>query len=276
VVARIAPEFAATAPMYDSTASTSVMNDATSTSVERFCELNPDLSRIEAERDARSGIMLLIDVGIFCFLLFSPILSLVAKMTEPWVIAIELAIIFLIGWCCIEYGARRVVWFDCLARGVVVTFEKTNTVGAWSKQPPMYLAYSFLLIHAFVTYLGFDPKLNTGDVSDIITACLSVLAVLFVLLLTKNMVDLEGANALLTIPMFFYFFNDSMLRERGFNTASFADLAKYILVDRIASDDFSWNEIHALQPSKGTVRKTTLIDGVRIAWFLRPYKNKKC
>jgi len=181
---------------------------------------------------------------------------------------------------------RRVVWFTCIARGVVLTFDKTHTVEAWARQKPMYLAYAFLFVHAFVNYLGLDPNFTKGDLVDILSAALSVLAVLFVVLMTKTLVDLEGANSLLTVPMFLYFFDESILRERGFHVVSFADLTQYILVDRAKKIEmkakpsdgvelkFSWNEIHALTPSE-TPRRTTLIDGVRVAYFLRRYKNVK-
>jgi len=83
------------------------------TSVERFCDLNPDLSKIEAERDGVSGLMLLVDVLIFCFLLFSPILSMIPKMRGPWVVGIELSIIILIAWCCIEVRVIEINHLVC-------------------------------------------------------------------------------------------------------------------------------------------------------------------
>ena len=181
---------------------------------------------------------------------------------------------------------RRVVWFTCIARGVILSFEKTHHLFAWARQKPMYLAYAFLLVHAFVSYLGLDPYFTKGRFVDILSAALSIFAVLFVLLMTRTLVDLEGANSLLTVPMLLYFFDESILQERGFHVVSFADLTQYILVDRAKKIEmkakpsdgvelkFSWNEIHALTPSE-TPRRTTLIDGVRVAYFLRRYKNVK-
>ena len=189
--------------------------------MERFCALNGDLCKIEAERDARSGVMLAVDIGVFVFLLLGPIVSMIPKMRGPWVVAIELTLVISIALWCVEFGARRVVWFTCCARGVILTFDKTHTIRAWATQKPMFLAYAFLFVHAFVNYLGLDPTFTRGDLADVLTAVLSILAVLFVLLMTKNLIDIEGANSLLTVNMFLFFFDDAVLRERGFHVTSF-------------------------------------------------------
>ena len=51
----------------------------------------------------------------------------------------------------------------------------------------MKFAYVFVVTHAFVTYLGLDPKLQRGEVRDILAAVLSILAVTFAVLMTKQL-----------------------------------------------------------------------------------------
>jgi uncharacterized membrane protein len=246
--------------------------------VETFLARNPSLESIECERDVVAGRALWLRVLIFWFLLLSPIVSAVPKMrgAGPAYMVIELTMVSAIAWCCVEYSHRSVVWYTCLARGVVITYEKTHEWKAWRGRTPMIFAYVFLFVHALVTYLGLDPTLSKGDLTDILTAILSILAVLFVLLMTKELVDLEGANSLLTIPMFIFFFDADVLTDRGFTVVDFQDLARYILIDRPLLDleNFSWNEIHRLTPHEPK-RKPTLIDGVRVAYFLRKYRNLK-
>ena len=265
------------------TTTTTTTTSRMTTSVEQFCALNPDLRKIDAERDGRSGVMLAVDICVFVFLLLGPIVSMIPKMRGPWVVAIEMTLVISIACWCVEFGARRVVWFTCCARGVILTFDKTHTIRAWASQKPMFLAYAFLFVHAFVNYLGLDPKFNRGDLADVLTAVLSILAVLFVLLMTKNLIDIEGANSLLTVNMFLYFFDDDILRARGFHVVSFRRLAHYILIERSKrrapkEAEFSWNEIHTLtddEDDASVQRETSFADGVRIALFLRKYKNLK-
>jgi hypothetical protein len=274
----------ATTTTTTTTTTAEVATTEVATSVERFCALNGDLRKIEAERDERSGVMLAVDIGVFVFLLLGPIVSMIPKMRGPWVVAIELTLVISIALWCVEFGARRVVWFTCCARGVILKFDKTHTMRAWATQKPMFLAYAFLFVHAFVNYLGLDPTFTRGDLADVLTAVLSILAVLFVLLMTKNLIDIEGANSLLTVNMFLFFFDDAVLRERGFHVASFRNLAQYILVDRPKrvkeasskqDDEFSWNEIHAMTEDESQARETYFFDGVRVALFLRPYRHLK-
>lgn len=247
-----------------------------------FLERNPRLGRVEKARDDAIGWRLWVSVGVFCFLLLGPVMPLIPRFrgAGPAFLAIEAVAVTAIAWCSIEYGHRRAVWFQCLSKGIVVTYEKTHEIGRWITQPAMFFAYAFLFVHALVTYLGLDPTLGGGDlVADVLTAILSMLAVLFVVLMTKNLVDTEGANALLTVPMFVYLFqDDAVLAERGFSTVDFADLAQYVIVDRASNRKFSWNEIHELQAPVGhftpvSNRRATLLDGFRIARFLRKYND---
>ena len=98
------------------------------TSIELFLAQNKSLSEMKVERDGQAGIMLWVNVGIFCFLLFSPIIALIPTMSNAAFMAIELSLIILIGWSKIEYAHRATVWNVCLTRGIIVDFPKTHKV----------------------------------------------------------------------------------------------------------------------------------------------------
>ena len=129
------------------------------------------------------------------------------------------------------------MWNVCLARGIIVDFPKTHKAIMWLRQMPMYFAYLFLFLHAFTVYLTLDPNLEKGELSDILQATLSILAVLFVLLMTKEFVVIEGANSLLTLNMVVYLFQDEhLLREKGFASSTCLDWNLLSRDDRTISD----------------------------------------
>lgn len=249
------------------------------TGVEKFYEANPRRARVEAARDEAAGWKKWVRVGVFVFILCGPVVSLIPlyRGAGAAYAVIELGMIACIMWSGIEYAHRREVWFAMLARGVVTTFDKTHEPKLWATRTPMMFAYAFCVIHAFVTYLGLDPTLARGEVKDVLAAVLSILAVTFALLMTKQLVDVEGANALVTVPMFVFLFeDDEMFCDKGMAVVAFADVAKYVLVDRDRDEKFCWNELHRIRPASfEEQRRVTLIDGVRVAHFLRRYKDLK-
>ena len=253
------------------------------TSIELFLAQNKSLSEMKVERDGQAGIMLWVNVGIFCFLLFSPIIALIPTMSNAAFMAIELSLIILIGWSKIEYAHRATVWNVCLTRGIIVDFPKTHKVTMWLRQLPMFFAYFFLFLHAFTVYLTLDPELEKGELSDILQAILSILAVLFVLLMTKEFVVIEGANSLLTLNMVVYLFQDeNLLREKGFRVVHMSRLQDFVKdrsnrFGREKTGHFSWNEIHRDIESSETeeckLRGLSLICGSRSARFLWPFRD---
>ena len=101
--------------------------EKTTTSIELFLSKNKDVSAMKTERDDQAGIMLWINVAIFCFLLFSPIIALIPTMSKAAFMVIELSLIILIDG--VKSNTRQsetAVWNVCLARGIIVDFPETH------------------------------------------------------------------------------------------------------------------------------------------------------
>lgn len=147
-------------------------------------------------------------------------------------VVIEFVMIVMIVWCVVEYGYRRVVWFICIVWGVCVMFEKMEGFRVWATRVSMTFVIVFVALYGFIMYLGLDLMLLKGELVDIFFVVLLILVVMFVLLMMKNLCDIEGANALLTVFMFVYFFDDDdILVECGFVMVFFVVLVKYVLID---------------------------------------------
>jgi hypothetical protein len=205
-------------------------------------------------------------------------------MKDQVFIVLELLLIGLIGWSKVEYSHRATVWLICLTRGIIVDFPKTHKLTMWLKALPMFFAYGFLLLHALTVYLTLDPDFKKGDVSDILTAVLSILAVLFVLLMTKSFVVIEGANSLMTVNMFSYFFEDAnILSDKGFRVVHISRLQEFVFARSNMkgferTGQFSWNEIHqnsfqADETEESKLRGVSLFCGTRCARFLWPFRD---
>jgi len=246
----------------------------TETSLKLFLGKNPNIKLVKAGRDAHSGIWKLIDAAIFGFLLFSPALPIIPEMEMPAIVATLWILISLIMWCKIEYCNRAELWYACLYRGIILDFPKTNKLKGWLCAPPMMFAYSFLLIFGAVLYVGLDPDFEFDSHENALQAILSVVGVIFILLLTKSFVNLEGAPALLTLNMVIAVFeNPEFLKAQGFKVVQFADLQHFMERKRASKDKtFHWDELHALGGSDASASKAiSLIGGTRVLMSLRKF-----
>merc|ERR1719265_2610209 len=198
------------------------------------------------------------------------------KMKEPAIVAVLWVLILLIMWCKIEYAHRTEVWYICLCRGVIVDFPKTNKPAKVFTQPPMIFAIIFILIFGLVTYIGLDPnfKFEKPD-EDLLSALLTILAVLFVLTMTKSFVDMEGAPMLLTLNMVIAFFeNPEFCKAQGFKVVHFANLQKYVNEKKKSgSNAFNWDEVHALSSTPDGHTRISLIGGTKMWLFLKKHKD---
>ena len=132
-------------------------------------------------------------------------------MSKAAFMVIELSLIILIGWSKINtaqsdgvervFGERNNCRFSENAQNDHVV--EANAV---------YYLFLFLRVYGLST---LDPNLEKGELSDILQATLSILAVLFVLLMTKEFVVIEGANSLLTLNMVVYLFQDEHYFEEN-------------------------------------------------------------
>lgn len=274
-------------------------------SIEKFLKYNTQLDEIKARRDGVIGWMKFVNVAVFGFLLFSPALTLIPKMKLKWVVAVLWTIIGLILWTYLEYQARSEIWFICLCRGIIVDFHKTDSAVRWVCQKPMFFAYVFIIIFVVVTYVGLDPHLEIvahfeSHETDLASAIMAGVGLLFVIFMSKSVVDLEGSNWLLTPNLMIAYFKDpELLAAKGFKVVHLSQLKKLVggismgeigslansvtgeltfgLVDgssaSASEDQFSWNNVHALSHVADESIWFNLVDGFRISHALRAYKD---
>jgi len=247
----------------------------------KFLEKNPKLERMKKARDSKGGIFKWLDIAIFCYLLLAPVLGFLPGMSQPAYALILLAFVIAIAFCKIEYNHRAEVWHMCLYRGVIVDFPKTNTAAGWLLKIPTVLAISFLMVYGFVLYIGLDPDFKfplegeTGRKGSdfLLTAILAILGVLFVLLMTKAFVDVEGAPQLQTLNLTVWLFEDpELLKEKGFTVVHFSQLESFVDEIKKSGNQFSWQDVHALshevKPGKGSIN-----GGITIQGFLKKFKD---
>jgi len=247
------------------------------TSVKAFLQKNPNLALVKAARDSKGGVFKFLDVAIFGFLLFSPALPIIPTMKEPAVVLTLWVLICLIMWCKIEYNHRAEVWYFCLCRGIILDFPKTNTLKGWLLQKPTLVAIVFLLTFGIVTYIGLDPGFRLDDYRYALSAVLSVVGLLFVLLMTRAYVDVEGAPQLLTLNLVIHLFEDpEMLRAKGFKVVHSSNLQAFMNRKKRAGDkSFSWDEVHALSHQPEQSQNLSLCGGTKLFLFLNQFKDSE-
>jgi len=252
------------------------VEEGSNTSVTMFLQNNTSREGITKVRDGKCGFMMWVDAAIFGFLLFSPCLALIPEMEQPVIVLVLWVIIGLIMWSKIEYNHRIAVWYICLNRGIIVDFPKTHKPKGWLLQLPTLFALTFLICVGIVIYVGLDPGFTFSDTDYIIAACLAIVGVAFVLLLTKQFVDLEGANLLSVNMMAHFLADDQILQDKGFKVVHLVDLQNFMIQKKSNKDDaFSWNEIHELRrkPEPGKPKGCPLLAGTKLFYYLKTHKD---
>lgn len=130
---------------------------------------------------------------------------------------------------------------------------------------------------------GSDPTCSGGTTSPIplegvpakvVDAIFYLLGYLFVLLLTKSVVDLEGGHRILTVNLFISYLKDvKVLEARGYKVVHFTQVQNYIKNKR-KNDPFSWNEIFQLSHEPDSkAPKVDLTWGCSLAPILREHRD---
>ena len=174
------------------------------------------MSLLINKRDEICGWKKYFVAAIFAWMLVAPCLVLITIFEDKfWVMSFILIMIGLILWSYWEYCLRSKIWFVCLCRGIIVDFDKTDTAKRWATQVPMYFSYGMIVLSGLLTYLG-DTQ-DERQVDRIITSVMFLLGLTFVIFLCKSIVDLEGANKILTLNLFVNYFEDPLiLASKGF------------------------------------------------------------
>lgn len=252
------------------------------TSLSLFLEKNPWLETIKEYREAKGGIFKWIDIVIFGWLIFSPALVFVPKMKEPAIIAVLWVIISLLMLFKVDYAHQAEAWFICLCRGIVLDLPKTDSPKKWLISRPVAFALFFILIYLVVTYIGLDPDLTFSDHEKVLEAVLGAIGLLFVLMLTKTVVCVEGDTGTLSLNMLLFIFADpAMLADKGFRMVHISQLNAYVKEHSnkfgacAGPAKFSWDDIHKL-PCEALPHRSCQSDpltGFRLVRFLKPLKD---
>ena len=208
------------------------------TSIAQFLRCNPRLGTMKGKRDD-NGLTKWLAIAIFAYLIFSPVLIIIPKMKEPAVVIVLWVIIGLLMLSKIEYSFRSELWFICLCRGVIVDFPKTDSARRWLCSPPVILSLVFLLVYSIVIYISLDPdfefeeaEVASGETSQghpLLVMGLGLMGLLFILLLAKATVDVEGATGTLSLNLMLTYFDDpTLLAHRGFTVVHFSRLVEYV------------------------------------------------
>eukprot|EP01010_Urceolus_cornutus_P000919 NODE_142_length_2220_cov_310.188392_g115_i0.p1 GENE.NODE_142_length_2220_cov_310.188392_g115_i0~~NODE_142_length_2220_cov_310.188392_g115_i0.p1 ORF type:complete len:574 (-),score=96.07 NODE_142_length_2220_cov_310.188392_g115_i0:388-2109(-) len=235
-----------------------------------FLARNPDITMMKKKRDKFQGPLKFIKAAIFAFLLFSPVLTIIPDLgSEGWVIAFLWILIALIMIFYIEYWARAECWYTCICRGIILDFRKTDKLMRWACNPIMWIAYTFIITAGVLT--GLAKEGSTKD--RIITGCLFVLGLLFVISLTKTIVDLEGSNRLQTVNLILAYFSDpELLRAKGFKMIHETQLARWQKTLKENHAPFSWDQLFALSHVPCDT-KMALFWGMKTTGHLRKHKD---
>eukprot|EP01010_Urceolus_cornutus_P000398 NODE_1053_length_1141_cov_293.573260_g801_i0.p1 GENE.NODE_1053_length_1141_cov_293.573260_g801_i0~~NODE_1053_length_1141_cov_293.573260_g801_i0.p1 ORF type:complete len:265 (+),score=45.54 NODE_1053_length_1141_cov_293.573260_g801_i0:135-929(+) len=237
--------------------------------IQYFLSRNPNLELMKEKRNSFQGFMKYIKAAIFGFLLFSPVLTIIPDLAggRAWVIPVLWILIALIMVCYLEYWARAECWYSCICRGIIVDFRKTDSLKLWACNPVMFIAYAFIIIAGVLTAIGKDDT----TINRIVTGLLFVVGLLFVIFMTKGVIDLEGASRLQTLNLLLHYFVDpDLLKDKGFKTVHETQLAAWVKANK--NNPFSWNYIFALSHEKNSQRMSPLW-GIQTTGLLKKYRD---
>lgn len=250
-------------------------------SVENFLAKNGEQKRLIMARDNVISWKKWIHLVIFVYLLISPIFQmLISASGTAWVLCFYVIPLALIIWSFIEYWARSEIWYCCLCRGIILNMEKTNEFGKWACTLPLYFVYFFFTVVAVIWALTYKPEKDekTGESKSemrYVGAALFLIGILFILVMTKAFVDIEGAPRLLSVNMFIFLLDDAkVLSSRGYKVVHYSQLDKYFN-SRDSNAKFSWNDLYKLshKPAADGITKWNLTWGFSLASLLRDNKD---
>lgn len=253
------------------------------TSIALFLKKNSELTTMKKQRDGKGGIFKWIGVALFAWLLFSPALVLIPELDSPWIVAVLWLIIGLILVLKVDYCHIAEAWFICMCRGIIIDMPKTDAPLKWMCSGVVKLSLIFIFVFFLIEYLARDPNLKFEQVHiDLPTAVLGILGLTFVLLLSKGVVDVEGATGTLSLNMVIHYFNDrALLSDHGFHVVHLSQLLAFVKQrgDKTGRADgtFSWDELHKLSaeplPKPSVCSLDNLTCGTRLVRFLKPHKD---
>jgi hypothetical protein len=244
--------------------------------IENFLKKNGEMKLLKEQRDATIGVFKFLFLIIFCYFLISPIFQLfVSAADRAWVLVLMIIPIAAICWCFYEYWSRGECWYICICRGIILDLEKTNKPVMWLCTFPMIFVYFFLILVAVLYAISYKPASEEAFWKRYVAAALYLIGILFIISLTKTIVDVEGSNRLLSVNMFVHLLGDvDVLKSRGYKVVHFSQIGKYI-AEKKPETPFSWNDIFKLShiPDPNGASKWNLNWGFKMAKLLRVNKE---
>lgn len=248
--------------------------------VQNFLSKNGEQKLLLEKRDDTLGFTRYISLLIFLYLLISPIFPMLKDAGgTAWVLALYVLPLSLLIWAFIEYWCRMECWFCCICRGIILDMEKTTAAPKWLNTLPMYFVYFFMLVAAVLWGIAYEPKPEedgeTPEWKRYVGAALFLLGILFMLSLTRDIVDVEGARRLCSVNEFIHFLGDpKILEARGYKVVHYSQLGIF-LKHKDPNTPFSWNEIFKLshEPNPEGASRWNLTWGTQMSFILRENKD---
>lgn len=249
--------------------------------VQNFLSKNGDQKLLLEKRDDTLSCSRYISLAIFLYLLISPIFSMLKDAGgTAWVLALYVIPLVLLIWAFIEYWCRMECWFICICRGIILDMEKTNKAPRWLCSFPMYFVFFFMIVAAVLYAISYEPEEDengeTQEWKRYIGAALFLIGILFMISLTRDIVDVEGARRLVSLNEFIYYLGDvKVLEARGYKVVHYSQIGTF-LKNKKEDSDFSWNEIFKLshEPDPNGASRWNLSWGAEMSLILRKHKDK--
>ena len=97
----------------------------------------------------------------------------------------------------------------------------------------MFFVYFFMITVAVLYAIAYEPELdengNEKEWKRYVAAVLFLLGIIFILMLTKSVVDVEGASRTLSLNMFVHLLDDKkILKDRGYKVVHYSVFGEYV------------------------------------------------
>ena len=117
---------------------------------------------------------------------------------------------------------------------------------AWALNPIMFIAYFFMFFMFLTVFFGSVNELGWGKAAG--TGVLFLIGLGFVVLLTKEFIDIEGSPRTPSVNMLLFFFNNpDLLLQKGYKTVHETRLRRFVEEFKgVDPNRFTWDTVYEL------------------------------